>query len=110
MQQAKCSEADIERIKDWLAKNAEDEDVRLVSGMSRLFWGYIMLFDNVCDPNLPHLEYKPEIKRAIDQHPHLTAACQLAKSAIEVATEMGVANSSGLVAAHEHLCRALESK
>jgi len=34
----------------------------------RIIMGYEVLIENVCDPELHYLEYKPEIKTLIEQH------------------------------------------
>ena len=63
-----------------IIKHCEDEDGRFVysyyfdyfqSHIShihmRIIFGYEVLVDNVCDPNLDYLEFKPEIKSLMEK-------------------------------------------
>ena len=65
---------------DPIIKHCEDEDGRFVysyyfdyfqSHIShihmRVVFGYEVLVDNVCDPNLDYLEFKPEIKSLMEK-------------------------------------------
>jgi hypothetical protein len=33
----------------------------------RIIYGYEVLVENVCDPDLDYLEYKPEIKKLLEK-------------------------------------------
>lgn len=49
----------------------------------RIVFGYQVLVDNCCDPAADTLEFKPEIKRAIENHEPLLAALKSANDVIE---------------------------
>ena len=49
----------------------------------RFYWGFLTLLENVADPELDYLEWKPDVKRKIDTHGYLLAACQAARADYE---------------------------
>ncbi len=46
--------------------------VREAPCLFRVVFGYQVLVDNCADPNLDHLEFKPEIKAALEAVPEVT--------------------------------------
>jgi hypothetical protein len=58
-----------ERVDDArLAKLLTDYMGRCPGALSRVVWGYQMLRDNCTDPTLTHLDWKPEVKAAIEAY------------------------------------------
>ncbi len=61
---AKASAQETERLFRWLQK--QEENGVNVPAWERTVFGYTVLVDNCCDPDLNYLEWRPEYKKAID--------------------------------------------
>lgn len=79
MKMAKASKEECEKVMEF-ARNLEDEIkyrqmtdgelgawVRKAPPLLRVVFGYQVLVDNCADPNLDYLEFKPEIKAAMER-------------------------------------------
>lgn len=59
MKIAKMSEEDLEEVKKLGKRNHI---------IQHLYWCYVTMFENACDPDSTAIEFKPEILRAIDAY------------------------------------------
>lgn len=84
LQMAKASMEEWEKVMDfvqeldekvapshWSAARTTDEELgkwvrAYLPSMMRTVYGYRVLVDNCCDPNVDHLAFKPEISAALD--------------------------------------------
>lgn len=64
MKQARASFQEVERLARWLEKMEERGEH--VPDWRRTVHGYLVMFDNCCDPTLDYLEWKPEYKAMIE--------------------------------------------
>ena len=83
MTAAKCSTEDLGQVREFLRKMEElvhagshkdlvefverNFDQHCGRHYERLIFGYETLVDNACDPNVSHLEWKPELKQIIEE-------------------------------------------
>jgi len=96
------AEFDRESLED--LQKFHDQVQGLCGGLMRVVWGYEIMLDNVIDPELSHLELKPEILAAIaaaDSEREAETMCRCMYMAI---TEEGIEDigHSGATAAWEH--------
>lgn len=57
-----CDPSDWTDISDWIITNYP----RIKHDWGRLLFAYETVYENACDPTLQHLEWKPEIKAALE--------------------------------------------
>lgn len=80
MRMAKASESDINTLREFLMKLEElaEEDFlealtkearRVPTGWRRVVEGYVVLVDNVCDPDKNYLDFKPELAALLEPRP-----------------------------------------
>lgn len=80
LRQARAMPDQIEEVRQWFRElervvDSESEDVgewvernygRVRSEWERIVFGYEVLVNNACDPDLSYLDWKPEIKAALE--------------------------------------------
>ena len=86
MTMARASEKELDDLQEFfdLLQDAKDGEIdaqtflvehyELTAGATRIIFGYRVLFAHVCDPTLDYLEFKPEIKSAMENTEKLSEA------------------------------------
>jgi hypothetical protein len=70
MRMAKASQQDIAELKKYLLKAEQRNAKDFPYGWRRVVWGYDIMVEQCCDPNLDYLAFKPELLNSDKKNPN----------------------------------------